>query len=659
MPSLLETFFFEFDADTSKLKKGLKDSDDLTDKLGKKMEGLDRNAKKVGAAFIDLAKNASAALAGIVALGAVKTMITNSAEQTFQLKQQAAAFAISTEAMSAWQHAIVTAGGTAAGATESLSALHSKLVELARMPGGMTPDGFMLQRMGLNASDMKKGVSDPLSAMSKLSDKFSTLSAVQQQFVGKRLGFDQGTITLLAQGRRAFDEHIARMKELGVVTQAQAEAAAKFKYQTAELGIVFDTVARETSSVLLPPLTWLLEKIEGIVLFLREHKNFVTAFFVGLGVVAADVLVPAFASAAVAVWAFLAPILAGPALIVAIVAAIALLYDDVKAFMNGQKSLIGELAKKWPWFGDVVRATVDLIIESLKLLNAGVKDMASYFVALSQFLVDVFTMGPTKALDKLNEKVRGLFKDLAGHFGSVVNGAKNMWAAVTGNGPDEKASADRKAAMSKSQTERGKYIADKLVKMGWTPEQAAGMAGSLIQESGGDPGAKNSIGAQGIGQWLGSRKKDFEKYAGHSLEQSTLDEQIAFMNYELTSGKEQGAGKRLKGAQTPEEAARIHSQYYERPGAAEANVAKREAYADMIAKAQGHVDMANNSVVNGQNSNVIANSRTANRSTTITTGDTHIHTAATDPKELAKGYSSHLQTQLRSAQDQDDDGVMA
>lgn len=662
MPSLLESFFFSFDADTSKLKKGLDDSDKLTDKLGEKLEGLDKNAKKVGLAFVDLAKNAGAAVAAIVALGAVKKLVLDTAAHTFEVRQQAQALAISTEQLSAWQHAIVSAGGTAEGATQSLSGLQQKFIELARMPGGMTPDGFMLERLGLSPADMKKGIADPVSAMSKLAGTFGNLSAVQQQFVGRRLGFDQGTITLLSQGRRAFDEHIARMKELGVVTERQAEAAAKFKYQSAELGIVFETLARETVSVLLPPLTWLLGKIEDIVLFLREHKNFTIAFFVGLGAVAVDVLVPAFASAAAAVWAFLAPILAGPILIAAVVAAIALLYDDVQAFMNGQNSLIGELAKKWPWFGDTVRAVVKNIMASLELLNAGVKDMAEYFIALSQLLVDVFTMGPSKALDKFSEKVRGLFKDLSGHFGAVVDGVKGVWHAITGSGPDQEASDKGHGApmTSAEQKERGKYIAEKLQKMGWSPEQAAGIAGSILQESGGDANARNKTsGAQGIAQWLGARKKAFEKYAGHALEGSTLDEQIAFMNYELTSGTEQGAGKRLKAAQTPEEAARIHSQYYERPGAAEANNARREANAQMIAQAQTQINVANNNPVNTQNSNVIANSRTATRTTSNTFGPTTIHTQASDPQAIAAAHTQALHKSLKDAQDQDDDGVMA
>jgi hypothetical protein len=669
MPSLLESFYFVFDADTKGVKKGLDEGKKASTELESKLQGLDKTAQKIGVAFIDLARQASAAVAGIVALGAIKKLVVDTANHTFEIRQQAAALAISTESLSAWQNAVRTSGGTAEGATSSLSSLQQKLIELSRFPGGMTSEGFMLHRLGLSAEDLHKGVTDPISAMGKLADTFHNLSAIQQQFVGKRLGFDQGTIALLAQGRRALDEHIGRMRELGTVTKEQANATAAFKFQSAELSIELETVAREVVGVLLPPLTWLLRKISDTVLFLREHKGFTIAFFTGLGLVVADVVVPAFASAAVAVWAFLAPILAGPVLIGALIAVLALLFDDAMHFMNGQNSLIGELAKKWPMLGMVIKAAIQGAIDIFELLAVTGRDAINYLVAIAQFLGNVITEGPTKALRDLNKATGEIFDDMRKHFSGAIDDAKKLGQGFSdvlhGKNPfkhDDDDKADQKAdtAVSKGQSASGQQIAAKLVKMGWTPAQAAGIAGSLLQESGGDPNARNKTsGAQGLGQWLGSRKTDFEKYSGHSLDTATTDEQLAFMNYELTQGKEQRAGNMLKQAQTPEEAARIHAQYYERPGTAEANIARRQALADNIASGQQQMADASSNPVNTQNSNAISNSVRNRGDTTINVAPATIHTQATDGKALASGYSQHLNTQLRNAQDQDDDGIAA
>lgn len=121
---------------------------------------------------------------------------------------------------------------------------------------------------------------------------------------------------------------------------------------------------------------------------------------------------------------------------------------------------------------------------------------------------------------------------------------------------------------------------------GWTPAQAAGIVGNLQEESGinlnpasvGDSGS-----AIGVAQWHSDRQANFEKFAGKPLSQATREEQLAFVNYELTSGSEKEAGDLLKTAKTPAEAAAIVDQYYERSsGEARRNrIAKANALAGL------------------------------------------------------------------------------
>ncbi len=79
---------------------------------------------------------------------------------------------------------------------------------------------------------------------------------------------------------------------------------------------------------------------------------------------------------------------------------------------------------------------------------------------------------------------------------------------------------------------------------------------------------------------------DFKEFSGKDLKGSTLDEQLAFFNHEVSSdGKEARAGRLLRGAKTAEDAARIHSEAYERPGAEEANIGRRQRLAAQFAAA--------------------------------------------------------------------------
>ena len=102
---------------------------------------------------------------------------------------------------------------------------------------------------------------------------------------------------------------------------------------------------------------------------------------------------------------------------------------------------------------------------------------------------------------------------------------------------------------------------------GWTPAQAAGIVGNLQTESALNPRAFNNRGggngAIGIAQWRGSRQVDFEKKYGIPLSQSTYDQQLDFVNYELTEGTKKSAGARLKATTNAADAATVVDKYYE------------------------------------------------------------------------------------------------
>ena len=97
---------------------------------------------------------------------------------------------------------------------------------------------------------------------------------------------------------------------------------------------------------------------------------------------------------------------------------------------------------------------------------------------------------------------------------------------------------------------------------------------------------QNAVGdggnAYGLGQWHADRQADFAKWAGHDIRGSTQAEQLGFYNYELTQGKEQAAGRRLRGATTANDAGGIVSRYDERPAAADEAARNRGALAESI-----------------------------------------------------------------------------
>ena len=139
-------------------------------------------------------------------------------------------------------------------------------------------------------------------------------------------------------------------------------------------------------------------------------------------------------------------------------------------------------------------------------------------------------------------------------------------------------------------------IMKQLKSYGWTDAQAAGIAANIRQES---QGKADAVGdgkqAYGIGQWHPDRQRGFEKFAGKSIKGSTLEEQVAFYNYELQKGEyneqtgtyNNAAGRALKNATTAQEAGAIVSSRLERPRDKQGEAAKRGASAVAIEKRIG------------------------------------------------------------------------
>ena len=126
-----------------------------------------------------------------------------------------------------------------------------------------------------------------------------------------------------------------------------------------------------------------------------------------------------------------------------------------------------------------------------------------------------------------------------------------------------------------------------LLSDGYSKTAAAAVLGNLEQESGINPKAVNSkSGAYGLAQWLGGRKTKLFEFAKSEGKDSTdLDTQIKFMIKELAEGKQwiNNSGmtfKEFKTTNNIQRATTAFAQNYERMGAHEANMPRRNSAAN-------------------------------------------------------------------------------
>lgn len=153
------------------------------------------------------------------------------------------------------------------------------------------------------------------------------------------------------------------------------------------------------------------------------------------------------------------------------------------------------------------------------------------------------------------------------YYGMGFNGS------TAGKGDDEPLSneyrAKRGGASGGSQAQLRDATIAYFEQQGWSRAAATGIAANVSAESKFDPSAVGDNGsAYGLGQWHKDRQDAFKAWSGKDIRSSSRDEQLAFIQYELTQGTDQGArraGEKLRNTNDPYDAGMTFSRLYERP----------------------------------------------------------------------------------------------
>lgn len=196
----------------------------------------------------------------------------------------------------------------------------------------------------------------------------------------------------------------------------------------------------------------------------------------------------------------------------------------------------------------------------------------------------VLVNGPGETIGSNNRNADGSQRVTTGSLDwAVRNGGVILRAPASATQPQATTGAQGPQQPAASVEGRARQAMDYFVSQGWTQAQAAGIVANLQRESGFRPDAVGDGGrAYGLAQWHPDRQANFQRFAGHSIRNSTFAEQLAFVNYELTRGAETSAGARLRGADSASEAGAIVSRYYERPADANGEASARGRLAAQI-----------------------------------------------------------------------------
>ena len=577
----------EFNAGKAKVDKGLKDTGSEADKTGSKFK---KTGKDGAEGFETVAKSAAKFLAVIGGTIVVKRFIEQTIESSAALDRLSKNLNESVSSISAYSNAVEILGGSAAGLQGTMEMLSQAQTEL-QLTGQSNLVPYF-SALSISLADTQ-GKARPVSELLlDLADRFSKLDRTTANNMGKMMGIDQGTMNLLLKGRSEVELMIAKQKQYGATTKQQAEEATRLQMVMVSTRQSFEAFGRELLSVATPALETLIGALSDLVGWMRDNREFVQTFLsiiaVGLGAIAAATI----------------PINLTVVAVLGLAAAISALWQDYQTWKRGGESFI-DWAKWEPGFkaaGQGIRWLNDLMGDLIYRAIAGADVLASLFKrdwAGAKRAAQAFIEGNGKA------------------YGSEVVSSET---------------GDAQEAMKYFQAQ------------GWSKAQSAGLVANIKQESGFKANAVGDNGkAYGIAQWHPDRQAEFEKVFGKSIKGSSFADQLAFMQYELTQGKEKRAGDILRDATGAQEAAAAVSTHYERPK----DTAKEASTRGQIAmQILGGVPGATGAAMGAGAPNIAqASSPTniaGNRSVETHIGEVKVYSAATDANGIAKDMGKSL-----------------
>jgi hypothetical protein len=289
-------------------------------------------------------------------------------------------------------------------------------------------------------------------------------------------------------------------------------------------------------------------------------------------------------------------------------------YDTVKPIFEWLKDKFVELDEKTGgWSTKLLALAVALKAIGVTEIVGGVLNLAAAFVRLGAAMAIGTGTGLTGILAGIvtaANALGALLVIVSGGIGYVLGSAiNNMFPKLSSTlGAGMERFAEGWSHLSaqfmekySNQDSRRNYVVDRLKSMGWSDEQAVGIAANLQQESDYKSTAANGS-HYGVAQWDKAGQDRYAAWAANTgardgdIHGADLGEQLDFLNFDA---RKMGMAQRMASAANYRyDAAALFSRYYERPGTTDAERDSEANARGNLAKGLG-VNVTNNITVTG------------------------------------------------------------
>lgn len=374
--TILDTFYVLFKSDTKEVDKSLDDSkkksESLLDSLTKTAVGADG----LGASLRDLAMKGAGLLGVSLSLKTLYDNIKENAEAMAALDRLAARLNTTADAIDQFIDMGALLGLKEDVTKGGLEALNQAAQDTAL---GMGRAKKVFEELGITVTDTKGKVKPITDLMTELAGKFTDMEKGKQVRVMERLGLDPALLKLfnadlVALGARLEDIDKAagfNFERLRTLSQGYTKQSNAMKLEINSIFAFFEKLKSASYTAFLPivikGLQYLTKVAHELYEYIIRHSDVVKGALIAISTAISYFLIPAAIKGAIAFATMLAPFLLVGAAVAAVVAAFALMYEDMQVYLEGGDSLLGRFLPKW----DDLKSKIDTVANTFKAFTFG------------------------------------------------------------------------------------------------------------------------------------------------------------------------------------------------------------------------------------------------------------------------------------------------
>lgn len=418
--AIIDVFAWELQADTKKLSAGIDKAKTSVESLDKNFAKLDKTGSAAATNLTAIFSRLAVVAAGIFSVGSIVGKTREYAAHAEALNDLSQSTGVAVEKLDAFEKAAESSGSSASTATDLIQAT-------ARAMGN---EAEVLEKQGIAVRDAAGNMRPTLDVMLDMSEKMKDMDPqAASAFMRNFRIIDPAMINMMRKGREGLDALIRSKEREGVMTKESTESALAYNDAQRALSETIQSAWDDIGAMIIPILTKITKAFDDAIKFGKNHIDF---FKVLAGVVGV-VLIPtiyrmttAWGAAAIAQTAALAPFL----LLAAAVAGIALVIDDVNNYLDGNQSIIGDLAKEYPELGAAVKSFVKWVQESWDAFIVFIDTMPGRFNKSLSEIADFFSVWR----DNVVGVVKALANDISVPINWVIGKLKGLWDLIANFG---------------------------------------------------------------------------------------------------------------------------------------------------------------------------------------------------------------------------------